>query len=276
MQKNVFIPASIFNAINKRKTMNSSPIAAIVLAAGKGTRMRSEHPKVLTPCCGRPMLEYPLEALRFAGVKKIFAVVGYRAEEVRQTFSQRKEIEFVLQTEQKGTGHAVRMCVPNLRDLLKKNGNQTFPVVVVAGDSPLMQGSTITALLDDWKNSPCGCLLGTIEVENPRGLGRILRDGNGNFIGIVEEKDATETQRLICEVNQSYYVFSAADLLDVLDLLTANNAQGEYYITDVPALLLSRNKIVRALPILQPIESVSVNTPEELKIAEEMMKRGEK
>lgn len=256
--------------------MTPSPFVAIVLAAGKGTRMRSELPKVLTPCCGRPMLEYPLNALRFAGVEKSFVVVGYRADEVRTAFTEREEIEFVLQTEQKGTGHAVRTCAHRLRQILEENGGQTFPVLVVAGDSPLMQGKTIVALLDDWKTAPCACLLGTIEVENPHGLGRILRDKNGNFTGIVEEKDATDAQRRIREVNQSYYVFSAADLLGALDRLTTNNAQGEYYVTDVPAILLSQNKTVRAIPILQPLEAVSVNTPEELKIAEEMMKRGVK
>ena len=255
--------------------MNQPFVAAIVLAAGKGTRMRSELPKVLTPCYGRPMIAYPLDALRFAGVEKVLTVVGYRAEEVQKALAERTEIEFVLQTERRGTGHAVRMCVPKLRQLIEENGGKTFPVIIIAGDSPLMQGTTIDAILEDWRNSPCACLLGTIVVENPHGLGRILRDENGNFKGIVEEKDADETQRLIREVNQSYYVFSAVDLLGVLELLTPNNAQGEYYITDAPALLLSQNKTVRALPILQPIEAVSVNTPEELKIAEEMM-TGEK
>lgn len=252
---------------------------AIVLAAGKGTRMHSELPKVLTPVCGKPMIEYPLAALRFAGVNHILAIVGYRAETVREALSTHPEIEFILQTEQKGTGHAVRMCVPALKKILNENQKHTsdgstepIPVVVAAGDSPLMQGETIAELLAHWRANPCACLLGTIVVENPHGLGRILRDEKGNFLGIIEEKDATDAQRQIREVNQSYYVFDAAELVEVLDALTPNNAQGEYYLTDAPAILLSRHKTVEALPILRPIEAVSVNTPEELALAEKMMK----
>lgn len=246
-------------------------LLAILLAAGKGTRMRSELPKVLTPVLGKPMISYPLAALRFAGVERILTIVGYRAEMVREALAGQEDLEFVLQTEQKGTGHAVRMCVPALRRILAENPGKRMPVVVVAGDSPLMQGETIADLLRSWNENPCACLLGTIRVENPHGLGRILRDSDGNFIGIVEEKDATDEQRKICEVNQSYYVFDAAELCDVLDALTPNNAQGEYYITDAPAILLSRGKIVRALPVLRPIEAVSVNTPEELALAEQML-----
>ncbi|MBO5438396.1 MAG: NTP transferase domain-containing protein [Thermoguttaceae bacterium] len=247
--------------------------AAVILAAGKGTRMRSELPKVLTPVCGRPMIEYPLDALHFAGIDRIFAIVGYRSEDVQAALAHHSEIEFVLQTEQKGTGHAVRMCVPQLRALLEDSPSEAVPVVIVAGDSPMMQGETIAELLAAWHSAPCACILGTIEVEDPRGLGRILRDENGNFCGIVEEKDATESQRKIHEVNQSYYVFDAAELVDVLDALTPNNAQGEYYITDAPAILLSRGKTVRALPLLRPQEAVSVNTPEELEAAERLMMR---
>lgn len=253
--------------------MNS--VLAIVLAAGKGTRMRSESPKVLTSVCGRPMIEYPLEALRFAGVEHVFAVVGYRADDVKQALSTtHPEVEFVLQTEQRGTGDAVRTVVPRLREILAENPGKSIPVVVAAGDTPMMKGETIRDLLDFWnaQTPHPACVLGTIEVENPHGLGRILRDEKGGFLGIVEEKDATPAQRLIREVNQSYYVFDAAELTEVLDALTSNNAQKEYYITDAPAILLSRGKTVFALPVLRPTEAVSVNTPEELALVEKMLR----
>lgn len=246
---------------------------AILLAAGKGTRMRSELPKVLTPVCERPMIEYPLTAVRFAGVERILVIVGYRAEMVQEALKDAEDVEFVTQTEQKGTGHAVRMCVPALRRIMAENPGVALPVVVAAGDSPLMQGETIAELLTHWEKEPSACLLGTIVVENPYGLGRILRDAEGNFVGIVEEKDANDEQRKIREVNQSYYVFDAVELVDALDALTPNNAQGEYYLTDVPAIMLSRGKNVQALSVLRPIEAISVNTPEERTLAENAMRK---
>ncbi|MDO4574701.1 MAG: NTP transferase domain-containing protein [Planctomycetia bacterium] len=244
-------------------------IFAIVLAGGKGTRMKSELPKVLHPVLGRPMIEYPLDALKQAGVSEIFVVVGYKAQQVECTIGNRDGLHFVLQKEQKGTGHAVQRC----EELLRERATEPdTPVVIIAGDSPLMQGETIASLLADWNAHPAACLLGTIHVENPYGLGRILRDENGRFLGIVEEKDATDEQRKIREVNQSYYVFRVRDLLEVLGELQPNNAQGEYYITDAPALLLRRGREVRALPVLRACEAVSVNTPEELRRAEEILK----
>lgn len=238
---------------------------AIVLAAGKGTRMRSELPKVLTPVNGRPMVEYPLTALREGGIGKILVVVGYRGEEVRQALTHWSDLTFVWQTEQKGTGHAVQCCAECLREMVPDG---EVPVVIVAGDAPMMQGQTIAALLEHWYAEPTAGLLGTIEVENPTGLGRILRDSDGNFLGIVEEKDTTPLQKTIREVNQSYYLFRVKDLLEVLPQLRSENAQGEYYLTDVPGFLLRKGRTVRALPLLQPIEATSVNTPEQRDQAE--------
>lgn len=258
--------------MNEKSNSNSHPALGIVLAAGKGTRMKSELPKVLVPVCGRAMVEYPLQALTEAGVAKILVVVGYRAGDVEKTLENHKNLEFVTQTEQLGTGHAVRMCADILRQELENAGpNADLPVVVVAGDAPLIQGDTLRELLAAWFERPAACLLGTIEVENSAGLGRILRDADGHFLGIVEEKDATPVQREIREVNQSYYVFRTSDLLEVLEDLRANNAQREYYLTDAPALLLARGRRVDALPILRPIEAVSVNTPEQLRQAEALL-----
>jgi bifunctional UDP-N-acetylglucosamine pyrophosphorylase/glucosamine-1-phosphate N-acetyltransferase/UDP-N-acetylglucosamine pyrophosphorylase len=235
------------------------------MAAGKGTRMKSELPKVLVPVCGRPMLEYVLDALAAAGIKKTVVVVGYRAEDVQQTVGGRKNIAFALQAEQRGTGHAVMSAREHL-------SGHDGPVLVVAGDSPLMQSSSLTKLLDEYRRSRPACILGTATKTDPHGLGRIVRDAAGKFTGIVEEKDATDQQRAITEVNLSCYVFHGPDLLRSLDEIRSDNAQGEYYITDCPGVLLAGGKDVRALNVLQPCESLSINNMDELAVVEEAMR----
>lgn len=238
---------------------------AIVLAAGKGTRMKSDLPKVLCKANGRPLVDYVLDALRTAGVAKMVVVVGYEADMVKEALGGDDSIEFALQSEQLGTGHAVMMCKEQI-------ANHNGPVVVVAGDSPMMQASSIKALLDDFAATKPACILGTLIHENPEGLGRIVRDADGNFTGIVEHKDATEEQRKINEVNMSTYVFDCQKMLGALDGLTSENSQNEYYITDVPGIMLSGDEDVRALPVLKPIEALSVNTVEHLADVEKAMK----
>ncbi|MBX7166796.1 MAG: NTP transferase domain-containing protein [Pirellulales bacterium] len=238
---------------------------AVVMAAGKGTRMKSELPKVLIPVAGRPMVDFCLDALVAGGVEQIAVVVGYRAELVRETLAGRSGLLFCEQREQLGTGHAVMMC----RDFLAAHQG---PVLVVAGDSPMLQPASVRALLDEFERTRPACLLGTAHKENPQGLGRILRDDAGRFVGIVEEKDASPQQRQITEVNLSTYVFDAAELLHALDHIRADNAQREYYLTDCPGVLLREGKDVRALPVLQPIEALSINTPDELAAVEAAMR----
>jgi bifunctional UDP-N-acetylglucosamine pyrophosphorylase/glucosamine-1-phosphate N-acetyltransferase/UDP-N-acetylglucosamine pyrophosphorylase len=238
---------------------------AIVLAAGKGTRMKSELPKVLCEADGRPLVDYVIDALKSAGVAKMVVVVGYKAELVKEKLGGNSDIEFALQSEQLGTGHAVMMCKEQI-------ANHNGPVVVVAGDSPMMQASSIKALLDDFASTSPACILGTLIHENPEGLGRIVRDAEGNFTGIVEHKDATDEQRKIDEVNMSTYVFDCQKMLGSLDSITADNNQKEYYITDIPGIMLGNNEDVRALPVLKPIEALSVNTVEHLADVEKAMK----
>ena len=245
---------------------NMHTTTAVVLAAGKGTRMKSELPKVLVPVCGRPMIHYVLDALTAGGVGRIVTVVGYRADLVRAAIDGRPGVEFALQTEQLGTGHAVMAC----RELL---ADRDGPVLVVTGDSPLMQSGSVAALLDDFRRRPAACVLGTAHKNDPGGLGRILRDGQGNFVGIVEQRDATPEQRRITEVNMSYYVFRCPNLLGALDDIRPDNRQGEYYVTDAPGLLVARGKEVRALPVLQPCETLGINTVEELAAAEAELSR---
>ena len=239
---------------------------AIILAAGKGTRMKSDLPKVLFEACGRPMISYVVDALERAGIERIVVVVGYRAELVREALADRGNVIFAEQTEQRGTGHAVMMC----REAIQQ---QSGPILIVTGDSPLIQQASIEKLLADFAASPPACLLGTLHKADPRGLGRIVRDATGAFAGIVEEKDATAAQRAITEVNMSTYVFDTVELLGALDQLTDDNRQGEYYLTDCPGILKREGKDVRALAVLQPCESLSVNTLEDLKIVEDEMRK---
>lgn len=234
---------------------------AIVLAAGKGTRMKSELPKVLVPVCGRPMIDYVLDALEQGGVRRILTVIGYRAELVRETVHGRPNVECVLQAEQLGTGHAVMVC----RDLLASYGG---PVLVVTGDAPLMQASSLAALLAEYESRPAACILGTVHAQEPGSLGRIVRNARGEFERIVEFRDATEREKQIAEVNMSCYVFNGRDLLNTLQHIRPDNQQGEYYITDVPGLLAAQGKEVRALPILKPCEALGVNTFSDLAIVE--------
>lgn len=230
--------------------------------------MNSDLPKVLVEVAGRPMLTYVLDALRDGGCKRIALVVGYRQELVRQAMADQADVEFVVQPEQLGTGHAVLVC----RHLIEA---QQGPVVVVVGDAPLMQAESIAALLAEYDREPAGCILGTVTKDDPTGLGRILRNAEGDFVGIVEEKDATEEQRRIREVNMSYYVFDPRYLLRALENLRNDNAQGEYYLTDCPGVMINQEVDVRALNVLSPCEGLGINTPAELAAAEAVMRGGE-
>jgi bifunctional UDP-N-acetylglucosamine pyrophosphorylase/glucosamine-1-phosphate N-acetyltransferase/UDP-N-acetylglucosamine pyrophosphorylase len=241
---------------------------AVVLAAGMGTRMKSDLPKVLCPVLGRPMIEFVLDALEQAGVRRMIAVIGYRADDVRTALAGRSNVDFALQSERLGTGHAVKMARNQL-------AGHDGPTIVVAGDSPMIQAQSVQKLLDHFRAHRPACLLGTLHKANPTGLGRIVRDSAGQFAGIVEEKDATEAQRQITEVNMSTYIFDNRELLHALALLKNENRQREYYLTDCPGILRSEGKAVEALPVLQPCEALSINTAEELALVEaELRKMG--
>lgn len=245
---------------------DSKDSLAIVLAAGKGTRMKSELPKVLVPVCGRPMVRYVTDALKEAGISKIVAVVGYQAELVRQELEAEPLVDFALQEEQLGTGHAVMMCRKQLEE-------HDGPVLIIAGDQCMVQVSSIKKLLDIFAEQQPACLLGTVEREDPTGYGRIIRNSAGEFIGIVEQKDASEEQQAINEVNVSTYVFDSKELLATLDKLSNENAQSEYYLTDCPALLLEEGKQVRADKVLEPCEALSINNRDELAVVEAAMEQ---
>jgi UDP-N-acetylglucosamine diphosphorylase/glucosamine-1-phosphate N-acetyltransferase len=254
--------------MNQTPSPDTQSRLAVVLAAGKGTRMKSDLPKVLCRVHGRPLIDYVLDALEAVQVRRVVVVVGYRAEDVEAALSGRQGLEFVEQREQLGTGHAVKMC---REKLVGHNGS----VLVLTGDSPLVQPASLEKLFAEFERARPACLLGTIHKADPSGLGRIVRDAAGEFAGIVEERDATPEQKQITEVNMSTYLFECRELLHALDKMKNDNRQGEYYLTDCPGLLKAEGKDVRALAVLAPCEALSVNTPDELQtVADEMRRLG--
>jgi len=226
---------------------------AVVLAAGKSTRMKSALPKVLHEVCGRPMIDYVLDAARAAGVDRIVAVVGYRADLVEAHLSTFADVSFARQAEQKGTGHAVMMCRAFL-------AAQDGPVLVLAGDTPLLRPASLAALLHAQREQRAAAVIGTAITAANQGLGRIVRDAEGRFARIVEEKDATPEERRIQEINTGCYAFDSQQLLAALDLLRPDNAQAEYYLTDCPQWLLRAGHRVTAECVFDVVEALGVNT----------------
>lgn len=238
---------------------------AIVLAAGKGTRMKSDLPKVLHEVCGRPMVEYVLDAVREAGVHRTVVVVGHQAERVREALADRDDVAYAVQSEQKGTGHAVMMCADELAD-------HRGPVLVLAGDTPLLTGRSLTALLEEQRRHEAACVIGTAETDANEGLGRVVRDEAGNFLKIVEQRDATPEERAIREINTGCYVFDGPSLFDALRRIEPNNVQGELYLTDCPGILRADGKTVIASCSLDIVEAMGVNTREQLAEVERVLR----
>ncbi len=230
---------------------------AIILAAGHGKRMRSETAKVLHEVSGRPMIRYVVDAARGAGARTIVVVVGYGADQVRAALVDDPDIRFAAQERQLGTGDAVRACRPILDDY-------RGPALVLVGDEPLIRAEPLADLLARRESEGAACLLGTAIVPDPTGFGRILRDGAGRFLRIVEERDCSPEERAIREVNPSCYAFELPGLWDALDRLDTGNVQGEYYLTDAPELLESMGRRVIALPCLEPDDILGVNTRQHL------------
>src|SRR5258708_6208759 len=179
--------------------MPRAPVA-VILAAGKSTRMKSALPKVVHEVCGRPMIEYVLDAARAAGAARQIVIIGYEAERVKGALSGHRDVEFALQAEQKGTGHAVMMCRANL-------ATHDGPVLVLTGDAPLMRAESLKALLDEFHSQNAACVIGTAETVQNQGLGRIVRDAQGEVLKIIEQKDASPAELAITEINVGCYEF---------------------------------------------------------------------
>jgi bifunctional UDP-N-acetylglucosamine pyrophosphorylase/glucosamine-1-phosphate N-acetyltransferase len=239
---------------------------AIILAAGHGKRMKSDKAKVLHEVCGRPMISYVVEAARGAGAKTIVVVVGYAADQVRTALGSEPDILFAEQVRQLGTGDAVRACRPVLE-------GYEGPALVLVGDEPLLRPEPLANLMARQRSEGAACLLGTAILPDPTGFGRILRDGANRFLKIVEQRDCNPEEAAIREVNPSCYVFDLPGLWDALDRLDTGNAQGEYYLTDAPALLQSMGRKVMALTVLEADDVLGVNTRQHLAEAHLLMQR---
>ncbi len=237
--------------------MNSESLTAVILAAGKSTRMNSALPKVLHPIFGRTMIDYVLAAARDAGVTRSLVVIGHEGESVRAALRPHADVEFVWQHNPQGTGHAVKMCADALRA-------QSGRVLVLAGDTPLLQTCSLRALLDEQVRAEAACVIGTARTANNFGLGRIVRDANGAFLRIVEQKDATPEEQALTEINTGCYAFEIPSLLASLEQLGTDNRQGEMYLTDCPAAIAKTGRAVIAAPVLTIEEAMGVNTREQL------------
>ncbi len=234
------------------------PPQAILLAAGKGTRMGSDLPKVLHPVAGRPMLRWVVDACLEAGVERCVVIVGYRGDDVRAALADEPRCVFAEQTQQLGTAHAADMARPLFQDL------PSGDVFVLAGDGPLIRSATLSRLLEVHRATQAAATLATARLEDPTGYGRVLRTATGGFDRIVEQKDAGPDELAVREVNPSYYCFSGSALFDGITAVGNQNAQNEYYITDVPALLRDRGHTVTLVDAVPAQDVLSINNPEQL------------
>lgn len=240
-------------------------LTAIIMAAGKGTRMRSDLPKVAHEVAGRPMVRWVAEACAAAGCSRIVVVVGYKQEVVRAIFEGWDDdgcsIEFAVQDQQLGTGHAVMCAGPLLGREAAVPGGDVF---VLAGDGPLIRAETLGTILGRHRGARAAATIATSVIADPSGYGRIVRDAAGRFARIVEEKNATAAERAIREVNPSYYCFDAAALFALLRRVERNGATGEYYITDVPSLALADGLRVEVIDAVPAEDVLSINTIDQL------------
>jgi len=238
-------------------------IFAVVLAAGQGTRMKSKLYKVLHPVCGKSMVEHVIDNINTLNTNRIVTVVGHGAEMVKETLGNKSE--YVLQAEQLGTAHAIQQADQLL-------GSLEGTTLVVCGDTPLIRPETMQSLFDHHQKTNAKATILTAITDNPTGYGRILRDSTGQVSQIVEQKDATEEQRLVKEINTGTYCFDNKLLFETLKLVKNDNAQGEYYLPDVIEILQKQGEMVSAYVTNDFDETLGVNDRFALSQAEELMR----
>ncbi|GFR38407.1 bifunctional protein GlmU [Insulibacter thermoxylanivorax] len=235
----------------------------IVLAAGQGKRMKSKLYKVLHEVCGKPMVGHVTDALAEAGIQQTYVVVGHGAEAVQQYLGER--VQYVMQQEQLGTGHAVLQAAPLLAE-------QAGTTVIVCGDTPLIRGETIRRMVELHEESGAAATIMTAVIEDPTGYGRIIRGADGSVARIVEHKDCDEEEAAVREINAGTYVFDNRKLFAALSQVTNDNAQGEYYLTDVFRILSGEQERIIAYPIEDITETIGVNDRIALAEAERHMR----
>ena len=237
------------------------PVEAIVLAAGKGTRMKSDLAKVLHTLAGRPLLAHVLDTVRTVNTDRIIVIVGHQAAAVREACAA-PDLTFVIQEPQNGTGHAVQVGAPHLTP-----GGHT---IVLSGDVPLLGSATLGGLIAQAVASTAGAVVLTCEVADAGAYGRIVRDAQGQFMRIVEARDASEAERAIGEFNAGIYCFRTDVLLMALTQLSSDNDQQELYLTDTIAHLVAAGEQVETCTITDPDEVAGINTVAELAAAEQL------
>jgi len=249
-------------------TRQIRPVSAVVLAAGEGTRMRSTTPKVLHPLCGRPMLLHVLDALELLPLERIVVVVGHAAEHVTKTLQEQLTgdvpVEFVEQHKQRGTGDAVNVALTAFADDLDLEDD----LIIVAGDVPLLRAETLAMLATEHRHADAAASLLTARVPDPTGYGRVVRDAQGRVDRIVEQADADPDELEIDEINPSIYCFRRGFLAPALRRLSPENAQGEYYLTDVVEVLRRAGHVVLAVEADDPTDAFGVNDRAQLAEAE--------
>ncbi|MBN1547316.1 MAG: NTP transferase domain-containing protein [Syntrophaceae bacterium] len=244
---------------NERMAQKRKRFKTLILAAGKGTRMGSDLAKVLHRIHGRPLLDYVIEVAQRAGSEEIVAIVGHQAGLVKETFAGRKLV-FVEQREQLGTGHAVLQA----RDVFAGYDGE---VLILCGDVPLLPLTTIEQLIGEHAASGAVVSVLTAHVDNPKGYGRIVKDGAGTLKKIVEERDATDEERVIREINSGIYLVGASFLFDAVSRITNDNNQKEYYLTDIIEMANRKGLVVHACLAEDARSVMGINTPDELQQA---------
>ena len=225
-------------------------LAAVILAAGKGTRMKSKAPKVLHKICGSSMLSYVLDSVAAAGVEQKIVVVGFGADLVTLEVEGRGQV--ALQEQQLGTAHALLQAGPLLRDF---DGQ----LLVLCGDTPLIESATLVRLVESHRAQGAVVTVLTAEVEDPTGYGRVIRDSQGRVKRIVEQKDASPLEKQVQEINTGIYCFESAGLFAALDKVTPANAQGEYYLTDIIQSYAAEGRTIGAVLLANPAEAAGIN-----------------
>lgn len=238
-------------------------LSAVILAAGQGTRMKSNLPKVLHQVCGIPMVKQVVRIVKNAGCETCIAVTGFKEALVREALGD--SVAFVHQKEQLGTGHAVMQAMPLLED--KDDGY----VLVICGDTPLLRTETIKNLIDTCVNEKASATVLTARLDDPFGYGRVIRDANGHMVCIVEQKDGTPEQLSVNEINTGTYCFHVKDLADALKKIDNNNAQQEYYLTDVFEIMISEGKNVIPVVAADSDETMGVNSCRQLAAANKVL-----
>ncbi len=242
--------------------MQKDHLAVVILAAGKGTRMKSDLPKVLHKLGSKTLLSHVLETVQSLAPERTVIVVGHQAKMVESRFSDPKN-EFVEQKEQLGTGHAVQQTQEVLKDFEGR-------VLILCGDMPLLKESTLKSLLKSHKNSRVECTILSLKTSGPKDFGRIVRNDNGEVCSIVEVKDATEKEKAIDEYNSGVYCFNKGILFKVLQSIDNKNSQSEFYLTDAIRLLTEGGNFVQCVQTTDENEILGINSKADLNKAEEV------